>query len=299
MGATSKWLRQLIQAAPPDFKRWITRRLPSSAVHRLSDRAFNQVDQAALRRFWQSHQPPLPAAQTFDNGLAVVIPCYNHAPYLEATVTSLINQTYRPYQAIFVEDHSTDTTWNHLQDLMARFPDDIKVTLLRSDRNRGQAAAINLGIEKSEASLYTILNDDDYLMHDALEVIMGTLVREPSIFLIGSIAQVFSGAGIPDGADQLVQIGRVEIPLKVVIPQNARSFTSPNQLNMTHSGTTFFRSAWQQVGGYYSDKSQRVVVFTDRDFQLRVAALFPVAISEAVPFSFWRADSSVDSGLYT
>ena len=104
---------------------------------------------------------------SFDNGLAVVIPCYNHVRYLDATVHCLLHQTHRPFQAIFVEDRSTDDTWLRLQDLATLFPDDIQVTLLQTSRNLGQAAAINLGIDKTAASVYTILNDDDYLMHDA------------------------------------------------------------------------------------------------------------------------------------
>jgi hypothetical protein len=66
---------------------------------------------------------------------------------------------------------------------------------------------------------------------------------------------------------------------------------------MTHTGSCFLNAAWEVVGGYAVDKRKRVVPFSDRDFQLRVASLWPVAVSNATPFSLWRRDSSVDVEL--
>jgi hypothetical protein len=66
---------------------------------------------------------------------------------------------------------------------------------------------------------------------------------------------------------------------------------------MTHSASCFFKVAWEAVGGYRSDKSRRVVPFSDSDFQLRVNAVFPVAVSDATPYVFWRIYSSVDKGV--
>ena len=144
----------------------------------------------------------------------MVVPCYNHASYLDLTVRCLLHQTYRPFQVIFVEDRSTDDTWPRLQDLAAQFPDDIQVTLLRSDRNRGQSAAINLGVEQTNASVYTILNDDDYLMHDALDVIMSILKSDPSIFLLGSDARVFSDQDYPPDHEASLWIGEIPSTLQ-------------------------------------------------------------------------------------
>lgn len=303
MHLTSKWTRHLIQAAPPPFKRWLGTYLPG-LKQRLGDHAFNRIDHSALQRFAETHTRSAPVMRSLDDGLAVVVPCYNHASYLDTTICCLVQQTYRPFQVIFVEDHSTDDTWLRLQDLVAQFPNDIQVTLLRSDRNRGQAAALNLGIEQTKASIYTVLNDDDYLMHDALEAIVTILNHRTDLYLLGTGSRPFTGAGEPPGDDASKRIAQTHpqymaIPLVDYTPLSVPLFKHPNDLNMTHSGTTFFRSAWQAVGGYYAEKAKRVVVFADRDFQLRVASLFPVAVSREVTFSYWRANSSVDSGKYS
>ena len=48
-----------------------------------------------------------------------------------------------------------------------------------------------------------------------------------------------------------------------------------------------------------TDKRKRVTPFSDRDFQLRVGALWPVAVATGTPLAFWRNDSSVDAGRYS
>lgn len=79
-------------------------------------------------------------------------------------------------------------------------------------------------------------------------------------------------------------------------PSDVRRYRRYNDLNMTHSGSCFTKSAWQAAGGYYPDQRARLVPFSDRDFQIRLNALFPVALSPDAPFSFWRRGSSVDHG---
>lgn len=300
---TQQWLQRSLQAAPPGLKGWLGAHLPGLKQW-VGDRAFNQIDRAALQQFAQTHAQAALIPRSLAGGLAVVVPCYNHGSYLEATFTSLFRQSFRPFHIVCVDDCSTDGTSAHLQQFAAQLPSGVRMTLLQTPKNEGQAAAINLGIGSTDAAVYTILNDDDYLMHDALEAIWTILHHRPNLALLGSGAQSFAGAGCPAGSDVARPIAAIsprysDIPLQEYSPPAVLQFTDPNQLNMTHSGTTFYRSVWQAVGGYYTDKSQRVVVFADRDFQLRAAALFPVAIAAETPLVYWRDGSSVDSGVYS
>jgi hypothetical protein len=66
---------------------------------------------------------------------------------------------------------------------------------------------------------------------------------------------------------------------------------------MTHSGSCFFKVAWEAVGGYQAVKAKRVVPFSDRDFQLRINAVWPVAVAYETPLTLWREGSSVDAGI--
>jgi hypothetical protein len=143
----------------------------------------------------------------------------------------------------------------------------------------------------STTPLVTVLNDDDWLTPAALETMLATYERLRDVVLVGSHAEWFTGEGRPP-ASQVVEAEQV----RRFAPSDIRGLKEPNGLNMTHSGMTFARAAWEVVDGYRTGVALRVVPFSDRDFQLRVAALYDVAVIDD-PLVWWRSDSSVDAGL--
>jgi glycosyltransferase involved in cell wall biosynthesis len=243
-------------------------------------------------RTWQkkwSNPPVLPRPERLDT--TVVLPCYNHARFLPFAVQSLVEQTLERFDTVFVDDCSTDETARLLPGLAKSLEDRGRVRVVTHDVNRGQAASLNEAIKLSTTPLVTVLNDDDWLTPTTLESMIGTHQRFPEVVLVGSHSQWFTGAGRPpaDSIQGAQQIRRFS-------PRDMPALRWPNDLNMTHSGMTVARAAWAVVGGYRTHVSARVVPFSDRDFQLRVAALYEVAVIDD-PLVWWRSDSSVDAGL--
>ena len=232
--------------------------------------------------------------------VSVVIPCFGHASFLTTALTSIVNQSRLPDEVIAVDDCSPDATGailkEHLEKLGAS--DKVRCSILTNDRNRGQAFSLNRAIAESGSDLVMILNDDDYLVPDAVELMLDLFRRQRDVVLIGGTSVRFTRD------DQLTKLSETcpapraggMVELSVRMPADVPGYRSYNDLNMTHSGCCFLKSAWKAVGGYNPDKRTRVVPFSDRDFQLRVNALFPVAVCSEVPFSCWRSGSSVDCG---
>ena len=293
-------IRQLWSRTPAGARHLAKRFLPETLWRALGDRA-RLLDVNALHKFRARLPEDVQVDRSLDKGIAVVVPCYNHARYLEATLQSLTQQTFRPFQVIFVDDCSPDNSYEVLEKFCRQAPPGLHPVLLRTPRNSGQAYAINYALEQTDASVYTILNDDDYLMHDALEAIVAILRSRRHLYLIGATSRILSGHGAPN-SDLFIremQANYAAIPLVEYAPDDILALRNVSGLNMTHTGTSFFKSAWQVVGGYYASKAKRVVVYSDGDFQLRVASVFPVAVSSTIPFCFWRSDSSVDEGIFS
>ena len=232
--------------------------------------------------------------------VAIVIPCYGHAPFLTDMFESIRMQTNPPKQVIFVVDQSPDNSLQILRDLVVQYSASMtsEFIILENDKNLGQAASLNKGIEYSDADLIMILNDDDYLMHDSIEVALQILKRHSEAALLGGHSLHFGGKeleSMPKRIQSICQAEHIEIDLRY--PVQVKTYQKYNDINMTHSGSIFYKSAWNTIGGYYPDKTQRIVHFSDRDFQLRMNALFPVALSNITPLSCWRNDSSVDQGV--
>jgi glycosyltransferase involved in cell wall biosynthesis len=235
------------------------------------------------------------------DSVAIVVPCFGHAAHLPKMFESVVRQTRPPEEVVFVVDGANDDTETQLARLIEQQNETLRTrySLLVNARNQGQAASLNRGIASSTHDLILILNDDDYLMHDTVEVMLSLFAGSPEIALIGGHSVHFGSDDELASMPKMISAYSASAlpPLVVRRPADVLRYRTYNDLNMTHTGSCFMRGAWEIVGGYYPDKRQRLVPFSDRDFQLRVNALFSVAVSPEIPLSFWRRGSSVDHGL--
>ena len=261
-----------------------------------------EISQRKVRAFIKSKKDALKPHlfKSPNPKIAIVVPCYGHAPFLKVMLESIKLQTLAPNQVIFVVDYSPDTSEKILKELIREYQSqtNAELILLTNEKNLGQAASLNKGIEYSFCDLIMILNDDDYLMHDSIETAIQLLGKYPQAALLGGHSLHFSSAQLantPKVIQAICPLDRIEIDFRPA--EKALQYRKYNDINMTHSGSCFYKSAWQAIGGYYPDKSERLVHFSDRDFQLRMNALFPVALSNITPLSCWRNDSSVDQGV--
>lgn len=88
---------------------------------------------------------------------SIIIPCYNHAHYLPDALNSVLAQTYTDWEAIIVDDGSTDNT----RAVAAQFTDP-RIHYIYQE-NRGQTAALNRGLELVSGDYVTTLDADDWL----------------------------------------------------------------------------------------------------------------------------------------
>ena len=187
---------------------------------------------------------------------------------------------------IFIDDGSPDDSSEVIGRLLAT-PSTTgggRYSLLVNDRNLGQAASLNRAISTASSDLIMILNDDDYLMHDAVESMLDLFGKYRDVAMIGAGSIHFEGddklAAAPKMSTAYAEPG---LPFVVHRPEDVPGYRNYDDLNMTHSGSTFLRVAWEAVGGYLVDKKRRGVPFSDRDFQLRVNAAWPVATPRLHP----------------
>lgn len=110
---------------------------------------------------------------------SVIIPTWNGAELLAATLESLEAQTFRSFEVIVVDNGSTDGTVDRLS---PRHPD---VRWIRFDENRGFAAAVNAGIHASRGEIIALLNNDAEAEPGWLGALVDALERHPDA---GSVA---------------------------------------------------------------------------------------------------------------
>lgn len=273
---------------------------PASLIGRLKGHPARQkISRRRLESFVDQMErgPRVSLSSVPPGSIAIVVPCFRHASYLSEMLESIASQIRPPDEVIFIDDCSPDATSEILGDFIARHssPPGPRWRLLVNDRNVGQAASLNLGIAVASSDLVMVLNDDDYLMHDAVASALALFHGHPELALVAGHHVEFAGrealAASPKtssahtGSNATLVIHR---------PDEVRTYPFVDQLDMTHSGMSVLKAVWDAVGGYRPNKDERVAQYSDRDFQFRVAALWPVGVAQDTAFAFWRNDSSVD-----
>ena len=121
--------------------------------------------------------------------VTVVIPAYNAEKYIEETLDSLRAQTLGDWEALIVDDGSTDTTAQIAEKASAQ---DARFRLLRQE-NAGVSAARNHGLSEAQGTYILFLDSDDTLTADSLRAFCETLDETGADAAIGRL-QAFGAA---------------------------------------------------------------------------------------------------------
>lgn len=97
--------------------------------------------------------------------VSIVMPSYNSSQTIESSVHSVIEQSYKNWELIIVDDCSSDTTWQMLKDFAAKYEN---ITCFQNDTNQGAGASRNLAISKAKGRFISFLDSDDLWTADKL-----------------------------------------------------------------------------------------------------------------------------------
>ncbi len=104
--------------------------------------------------------------------VSVIIPAYNRAGTLKKAIDSVLNQSFKDFELIVIDDGSTDETLEILRDYQDRLK---SVTIPHS----GVSAARNRGIEEAEGDFMAFLDSDDYWLPEKLAIQTDFFRRNP------------------------------------------------------------------------------------------------------------------------
>jgi glycosyltransferase involved in cell wall biosynthesis len=94
----------------------------------------------------------------FEELVSIIMPAFNCGDYIGITIDSVINQTYKNWEIIVVDDCSTDTTKQVVNDYMLKDP---RVKYYKLNQNSGAAVARNKAIDLAEGKFMAFLDSDD------------------------------------------------------------------------------------------------------------------------------------------
>lgn len=94
-----------------------------------------------------------------------IVPVYNTEKYLKKCLDSLVNQTYKDFEIIVVNDGSTDKSSN----IISKYQKKYKNIIVIDKENEGLSMARNRGVQKSSGKYIIFVDSDDYVSNKLLE----------------------------------------------------------------------------------------------------------------------------------
>ncbi len=98
--------------------------------------------------------------------ISVVLPVYNGETYLPASIDSIINQTYKNWELIIVDDASTDNTKNIINKYVTL---DERIKVVHHECNQNLPKSLNDGFAQAKGKYFTWTSDDNIYMENAFE----------------------------------------------------------------------------------------------------------------------------------
>ena len=120
------------------------------------------------------------SAAPSDPRVSVLIPAFNAAPFIEATITSVLQQTFTDFEVLVIDDGSNDDTAAAVQRATAR---DSRVRLMVQD-NVGLSATRNRGVAASRGALIAFLDHDDVWHPDKLSLQVALMDARPGVGVV-------------------------------------------------------------------------------------------------------------------
>jgi glycosyltransferase involved in cell wall biosynthesis len=204
--------------------------------------------------------------------VSIVIPCYNHARFLAAAITSAIEQSYAPCEILVVDDGSSDDS----AQIAGRYS---SVKLIRQ-RNAGLAAARNAGVAACSGSYITFLDADDRLLPDAVAIgVISLNLHRVSAFVFGRY-RLIDGRGLPlDASPRLLPYRHQYLDL-----------LRHNYIGL-HATVMYRRDVLHDVGGF--DESLKAC--EDYDLFLRITRRFQIHCHDQLVAEYRQHETNMSS----
>lgn len=191
--------------------------------------------------------------------ISVITPSFNQGHFIKETIDSVLNQDYPNLEYIVMDGGSTDETVKILKSYGK------KLTWV-SQKDRGQADAINKGVKKSSGEIVMYINSDDVMLPGTLKLVGERFAADESLMWLTG------------GYEIIDESGREIQSFVSFYKRMLRSFPTFKLLSIANyiiQPSTFWRRALMDENGFF-DKDLHLCM--DYDFWMRAIKKYPLKV---------------------
>lgn len=145
----------------------------------------------------------------YEIAVSVIVPVFKVELFIERCARSLLSQTLKELEIIFIDDCSPDNSVTIINELLREYPDRIPFTrIIRMETNSGSAKVRKKGIVEAKGQYIIHCDGDDWVDADYYERMYLAAIKQNADVVIGDEEMVYSDKIIPINNDELPQKGK-------------------------------------------------------------------------------------------
>ncbi|MDK0618353.1 glycosyltransferase family 2 protein [Clostridium perfringens] len=124
--------------------------------------------------------------------ISVIVPLYNAEKYLDKCITSILNQTFKNFELILLNDGSRDKSLEICNKYAKK---DSRITVINKE-NEGSIIARRRGLEISKSQYITFIDSDDWIKANTLEILVNEINYSAPDVIVFNMYKVLDSLGI-------------------------------------------------------------------------------------------------------
>lgn len=185
--------------------------------------------------------------------ISVIMSVYNAEKHLESAIESILQQTYKNFEFLIVDDCSTDRSFQILQKYKKKYP---KISIYRNQVNCGLTSSLNTLLKKTNGELIARMDSDDISKKNRFEKQVTLFKADKDMDIVGTLAE--------DIDNNLKVIRKRRVPIHDMDIKKMLPLNNP----FIHPSVMMRKSVFQKIG-YYNEKLR---TSQDYDLWFRAAA---------------------------
>jgi glycosyltransferase involved in cell wall biosynthesis len=223
--------------------------------------------------------------------VSIVIPTYNAAKYLSRSLSSVLNQTYKDFEIIVVDDGSKDNT----EEVVKSFMNLCDIKYIYQENSGGPSKPRNVGIKNAKSDYIVLFDADDMLMPDCLASCKELIEKRSELGLVftnfskcnenGHITQ----NSVLDGYDFFQDLKKIKLGQnRYVIPKKT-AFSALIYGDFIGRGVIVPKKIFHLIG--YFDEN--LTNGQDKDMWLRVTREYDIGYIEMIGHYYREWDGAI------
>ena len=120
--------------------------------------------------------------------VSVILPVFNGEKFLTESINSILNQSFKKFELIVINDGSTDNSYEYIKKFK-----DTRLSVINNDKNIGLSNSLNKGILVAKGKYIARMDQDDISLPDRLKKQVAFMDDNPGIGVCGTWLQTFGG----------------------------------------------------------------------------------------------------------